>query len=151
MNMYSNHKNEKSNQELLDEIYKSNDLNDKLLNTVKEYMQTTDKKATTFWLKEFMIWRITTLLNKKKRISFDKNGKSIYADSIVHDEEADEYFISTEKNGLYGDEFLGDFYLLEPKKLTVIRSHASMDDLKRMMKKDKNSGAVYNIGGNFNV
>ena len=55
------------------------------------------------------------------------------------------------KNGLYGDEFLGDFYLLEPKKLTVIRSHASMDDLKRMMKKDKNSGAVYNIGGNFNV
>ena len=78
------------------------------------------------------------MLNKKKRISFDKNGKSIYADSIVHDEEADEYFISTEKNGLYGDEVLRDFYLLEPKKLTVIRSHASMDDLKRMMKKDKN-------------
>ena len=91
------------------------------------------------------------MLNKKKWISFDKNGKSIYADSIVHDEEAYEYFIPTEKNGLYGDEFLGDFYLLEPKKLTVIRSHASMDDLKRMMKKDKNSGAVYNVGGNFNV
>lgn len=89
--------------------------------------------------------------NKKKRISFDRNGKSIYADSIVHDEEADEYFIPTEKNGLYGDEVLRDFYLLEPKKLTVIRSHASMDDLKRMMKKDKNSGAVYNVGGNFNV
>ena len=98
-----------------------------------------------------MIWRITTLLNKKKRISFDKNGKSIYADSIVHDEEADEYFIPTEKNGLYGDEVLRDFYLLEPKKLTVIRSHASMNDLKRMMKKDKNSGAVYNVGDNFNV
>lgn len=77
------------------------------------------------------------MLNKKKRISFDRNGKSIYADSIVHDEEA--------------DKFLRDFYLLEPKKLTVIRSHASMDDLKRMMKKDKNSGAVYNVGGNFNV
>lgn len=98
-----------------------------------------------------MIWRITILLNKKKRISFDRNGKSIYADSIVHDEEADEYFIPTEKNGLYGDEVLRDFYLLKPKKLTVIRSHASMDDLKRMMKKDKNSGAVYNVGGNFNV
>ena len=98
-----------------------------------------------------MIWRITILSNKKKRISFDRNGKSIYADSIVHDEEADEYFIPTEKNGLYGDEVLRDFYLLEPKKLTVIRSHASMDDLKRMMKKDKNSGAVYNVGGNFNV
>lgn len=91
------------------------------------------------------------MLNKKKRISFDKNGKSIYSDSIVHDEEADEYFIPTEKNGLYGDEFLRDFYLLEPKKLTVIRSHASMNDLKRMMKKDKNSGAVYNVGDNFNV
>lgn len=91
------------------------------------------------------------MLNKKKRISFDRNGKSIYADSIVHDEEADEYFIPTEKNGLYGDEVLRDFYLLEPKKLTVIRSHASMDDLKRMMKKDKNSGSVYNVGGNFNV
>ena len=91
------------------------------------------------------------MLNKKKRISFDKNGKSIYADSIVHDEEADEYFIPTEKNGLYGDEVLRDFYLLEPKKLTVIRFHASMNDLKRMMKKDKNSGAVYNVGDNFNV
>lgn len=91
------------------------------------------------------------MLNKKKWISFDKNGKSIYADSIVHDEEADEYFIPTEKNGLYGDEFLGDFYLLEPKKLTVISSHTSMDDLKRMIKKDKTSGAVYNVGGNFNV
>ena len=56
-----------------------------------------------------MIWRITTLVNKKKRISFDKNGKSIYADSIVHDEEADEYFISTEKNGLYGMNSLGIF------------------------------------------
>ena len=91
------------------------------------------------------------MLNKKKRISFDRNGKSIYADSIVYDKEAYEYFIPVEKNGLYGDEFLGDFYLLEPKKLTVIRSHASIDDLKRIMKKDKNSGAVYNIGGNFNV
>lgn len=81
------------------------------------------------------------MLNKKKWISFDKNGKSIYADSIVHDEEADEYFIPTD----------GNFYLLEPKKLTVISSHTSMDDLKRMMKKDKTSGAVYNVGGNFNV
>lgn len=91
------------------------------------------------------------MLNKRKRISFDRNGKSIYADSIVHDTEADEYFIPVEKNSIYGDEFGGDFYLLEPKKLIVIKSHASMDDLKRMMKKDKNSGAVYNIGGNFNV
>ena len=68
------------------------------------------------------------MLNKRKRISFDRNGKSIY-----------------------GDGFLGDFYLLEPKKLIVIKSHASMDDLKKMMKKDKNSSAVFNVRGNFNV
>lgn len=91
------------------------------------------------------------MVNKKKRISFDRNGKSIYANSIVHDTEADEYFIPVEKNGIYGDEFLGDFYLLEPKKLIVIKSHASMDDLKKMMKKDKNSSAVFNVRGNFNV
>lgn len=91
------------------------------------------------------------MVNKKKRISFDRNGKSIYANSIVHDTEADEYFIPVEKNGIYGDEFLGDFYLLEPKKLIVIKSHASMDNLKKMMKKDKNSSAVFNVRGNFNV
>ena len=62
MNMYSNHKNEKSNQELLDEIYKSNDLNDKLLNTVKEYMQTTDKKATT---QDNILWDSIIILAKR--------------------------------------------------------------------------------------
>lgn len=62
MNMYSNHKNEKSNQELLDEIHNSNDLNDKLLNTVKEYMQTTDKKATT---QDNILWDSIIILAKR--------------------------------------------------------------------------------------
>lgn len=62
MNMYSNHKNEKSNQELLDEIHKSNDLNDKLLNTVKKYMQTTDKKATT---QDNILWDSIIILAKR--------------------------------------------------------------------------------------
>lgn len=62
MNMYSNHKNEMSNQELLDEIHKSNDLNDKLLNTVKKYMQTTDKKATT---QDNILWDSIIILAKR--------------------------------------------------------------------------------------
>lgn len=62
MNMYSNHKNEKSNQELLDEIHKSNDLNDKLLNMVKEYIQTTDKKATT---QDNILWDSIIILAKR--------------------------------------------------------------------------------------
>ena len=61
MNMYSNHKNEKSNQELLDEIHKSNDLNDKLLNTVKEYMQTTDKKT----IQDNILWDSIIILAKR--------------------------------------------------------------------------------------
>ena len=47
MNMYSNHKNEKSNKELMNEIHESNDLNDKLLASVKKYTESTDKKSTT--------------------------------------------------------------------------------------------------------
>lgn len=62
MNMYSNHKNEKSNKELLDEIHKNNDLNGKLLNTVKEYMQTTDKKATT---QDNILWDSIIILAKR--------------------------------------------------------------------------------------
>ena len=62
MNMYSNHKNEKSNQELLDEIHKSNDLNDELLNTVKEYIQSTDKKATT---QDNILWDSIIILAKR--------------------------------------------------------------------------------------
>ena len=62
MNMYSNHKNEKSNQELLGEIHKSNDLNDELLNTVKEYIQTTDKKATT---QDNILWDSIIILAKR--------------------------------------------------------------------------------------
>ena len=62
LDLYSNHKNEKSNQELLDEIHKSNDLNDKLLNTVKEYIQTTDKKATT---QDNILWDSIIILAKR--------------------------------------------------------------------------------------
>lgn len=62
MNMYSNHKNEKSNKELLDEIHKSNDLNDKLVNTVKEYAKTTDKKVTT---QDNILWESVIILAKR--------------------------------------------------------------------------------------
>lgn len=62
MNMYSNHKNEKSNKELLDEIHKSNDLNDKLVNTVKEYAKITDKKVTT---QDNILWESVIILAKR--------------------------------------------------------------------------------------
>ena len=70
MNMHSNHKNEKSNQELLYEIHKSNDLNDKLLNTVKEYMQTTDKKTTT---QDNILWDSIIILAKRIHDLEDNN------------------------------------------------------------------------------
>lgn len=44
--VYSNRKNEKSNKELSEEIHKSNDLNDQLLETVKKYCDSTERKST---------------------------------------------------------------------------------------------------------
>lgn len=62
MNMYSNHKNEKSNQELLDEIHKSNKLNNWLLDEVKKYAKTTDKKVTT---QDNILWESVIILAKR--------------------------------------------------------------------------------------
>ena len=47
---------------VLDEIHKINDLNDKLINTVKEYIQTTDKKATT---QDNILWDSIIILAKR--------------------------------------------------------------------------------------
>ena len=62
MNMYSNHKNEKSNKELMDEIHKSNDLNDELLAAVKKYTESTDKKATA---EANFLWESVIILAKR--------------------------------------------------------------------------------------
>ena len=70
MNMYSNHKNEKSNQELLDEIHKSNDLNDQLLETVKEYCDSVEHKSTT---QDKFIWESVLILARRIHDLEDNN------------------------------------------------------------------------------
>lgn len=78
-------------------------------------------------------------------ISHDCNGRKIYADSIVKDTEANEYFIPVKKNGQYVDYFMGDAYALIPKKLILIKAHATRDDLKELMQKSKDTNAVFNL------
>lgn len=94
-----------------------------------------------------MIWRTATMLNKP--ISHDKNGRKIYPDSIVYDEVADEYFFSYCRKDIWGDDFLDDFYPLNPSKLRLIKLHASIDDLKSLAASDT-SDSVYNIGDDIN-
>ena len=59
INMYSNHKNEKSNRLLMDSIKKSNDLNNKMLSTVKEYADSTDGKIT---IGDRILWQSILIL-----------------------------------------------------------------------------------------
>lgn len=70
MNMHSNHKNEKSNAELLKEIHKSNDLNDKLLKVVKTYCLSTDKKATA---QDNLMWESIMILARRIHNLEDQN------------------------------------------------------------------------------
>lgn len=70
MNMYSNHKNEKSNKELMNEIHESNDLNDKLLASVKKYTESTDRKSTT---EANCLWESVIILAKRIHNLEDNN------------------------------------------------------------------------------
>ena len=70
MNMYSNHKNEKSNKELMNEIHESNDLNDKLLASVKKYTESTDKKSTA---EANCLWESVIILAKRIHNLEDNN------------------------------------------------------------------------------
>lgn len=60
--VYSNHKNEKSNQELSEEIHKSNDLNDQLLETVKKYCDAVEHKSTT---QNNLMWESILILARR--------------------------------------------------------------------------------------
>lgn len=80
------------------------------------------------------------------KISHDKNGRKIFSDSILYDEIANEYFIPVKVGSQWGDEFLGDFYLLKPSELRLIKSHGDMEDLQEMM--DQNTeDVVFNVKG----
>lgn len=86
----------------------------------------------------------------KNKISHDKNGRKVFSDSIVYDQVANEYFIPVKVDGLWGDEFLGDFYPLDPSSIVLIKRHATMKDLYKMMN-DSKDGSVYNVNGDFNA
>ena len=60
--VYSNHKNEKFNQELSEEIHKSSDLNDQLLETVKKYCDSVEHKSTA---QDNLIWESILILARR--------------------------------------------------------------------------------------
>lgn len=62
LDLYSNRKNEKSNQELSEEIHKSNDLNDQLLETVKKYCDSTEHKSTA---QDNLMWESILILARR--------------------------------------------------------------------------------------
>lgn len=59
VNMWSNHKNEQSNDELMKEIHKSNELNKKMIDAVQEYCASTSKQATA---QDNLIWESVLIL-----------------------------------------------------------------------------------------
>ena len=70
MNMYSNHKNEKTNKELSVEIHKSNDLNDQLLETVKKYCDSVEHKSTA---QDNLMWESILILARRIHDLEDNN------------------------------------------------------------------------------
>ena len=68
--VYSNHKNEKSNQELSEEIHKSNDLNDQLLETVKKYCDSVEHKSTA---QDNLMWKSILILARRIHDLEDNN------------------------------------------------------------------------------
>ncbi len=85
------------------------------------------------------------MAKSKLQISHDKNGRKVFIDSIVKDTEANEYFIPVRRKNQYGDNFMGDFYPLEPHKLLLVKPHATLLDLKKMMQERKDEDVVYNV------
>ena len=68
--VYSNHKNEQSNQELSEEIHKSNDLNDQLLETVKKYYDSVEHKSTA---QNNLMWESILILARRIHDLEDNN------------------------------------------------------------------------------
>lgn len=53
-------------------------------------------------------------MSSKTPISHDKNDRRIYPDSLIYDAVANEYFFPVKRKGIWGDDFMGDFYSLTP-------------------------------------
>ena len=62
LDLYSNRKNEKTNKKLSEEIHKSNDLNDQLLETVKKYCDSTERKSTA---QDNLMWESILILARR--------------------------------------------------------------------------------------
>lgn len=78
-------------------------------------------------------------------IGKDKNGRKIYLDSILRDVTANEYFIPVRRGNTWGDEFLDDFYAIDSQKTELIKRHGNIEELKKMMRKSKDQGAIWNV------
>ena len=85
--------------------------------------------------------------SKANPIIHDKNGRKVFADSIVIDTVAAELFIPVKCGNEWGDEFLGDFYRLDPASIKLVQSHATMEDLRKLMRSGKYSGMRFNVKG----
>ena len=68
--IYSNHKNKKSNKELMNEIYESNDLNNQLLKTVKKYCDSTERRSTA---QDNLMWESILILARRIHNLEDNN------------------------------------------------------------------------------
>ncbi|WP_236629354.1 hypothetical protein [Lactobacillus sp. HT06-2] len=68
--VYSNHKNEKSNKELSEEIHKSNEVNECLIDEVKKYANSGDKKYTA---QDNLLWECIIILAKHIHDLEDQN------------------------------------------------------------------------------
>lgn len=60
--MWSNHKNEQSNDELMAEIHKSNELNKGLIKEIQKYCSSTSKRATA---QDNLLWESIMILARK--------------------------------------------------------------------------------------
>ena len=70
LNLWSNHKNQKSNQELAEAIHKSNEINDRLIDEVKKYANSGDKKSTA---QDNLLWECIIILAKHIHDLEDQN------------------------------------------------------------------------------
>lgn len=68
--IYSNHKNKKSNKELLDEIHQTNALRDQLLKTIKKYCDSTNRKSTA---RDNLMWESILILARRIHNLEDNN------------------------------------------------------------------------------
>ena len=79
--------------------------------------------------------------------NFKVNGNKVV---LQLDEVANEYFFPVKRKGIWGDDFIGDFYSLTPAQLILMKKHATMDDMKIIMHEKNEPDAIFNTRGKLN-